>query len=740
MPFDNTNDSANVTNIPSAQPNDHTSSATTNPSPTSAPAQPAPPAQQPARAPQTQPAQQPQQQQQSQTVSNPSAQPQAQQQPKHAWAERIRDVAEVLAGGPQYQTKINDDGSRTVQKVPVSGRHLGLALALETISGALGGLAAGRGRGPGAAFVGGQQQGQQLVQQRQQAQQQEINEQDKTLVRRAAVMEANLRQLSNSIQIGRLQREDHEAMVKMYDDQLQEWKETAPELIKAEHVPGSEAAKLDTHNAVDYLRIPDGVTPRIGDDGRQVYMDSSGRIVPEGTPGAVPQWDNTYAIIDKSAKTPLTKDGQPVQWVKDAVSWGLPGWNKSFLRAAAGSGLPAATAVRAQHQVVMLNALQSELNAFAKSFGTNHDGSPKVTPVDLKAAITGDGSLLKAIQQFQRSAGMSVQPDRQIDFMRQDPKTAPYAGKIIALFGPDNLEKFKSNREARESAEKKHAESVATGEYALRQSEVTKNLAEAAAAGQRGNSSGVVSDADADLIASAIMDGKQPPVLKNLYRNTGKIQASLARKGYDLARAQTDWNVTQKRLATMNSSQQVRLSQAVEFAYESLPLLKQRYEDWKNAVGVSGVKVFNKAALETSKNLPGNAGAAAQALETQIADITSELGTVYKGGNSSTDESLALAAKNFSADWNEQTFNRAYDLVEQNLRIRKNSIALSVNPVGVSANSPYPSNPQSPQSPAPTQPQATRVFSVSAWLKANPNGDANAAKAAAQQAGYQVTQ
>jgi len=41
--------------------------------------------------------------------------------------------------------------------------------------------------------------------------------------------------------------------------------------------------------------------------------------------------------------------------------------------------------------------------------------------------------------------------------------------------------------------------------------------------------------------------------------------------------------------------------------------------------------------------------------------------------------------------------------------------------------------------PAPAAPQ-THAFSLGAWQKANPQGDPKAAAAAAQQAGYQVTQ
>jgi hypothetical protein len=40
----------------------------------------------------------------------------------------------------------------------------------------------------------------------------------------------------------------------------------------------------------------------------------------------------------------------------------------------------------------------------------------------------------------------------------------------------------------------------------------------------------------------------------------------------------------------------------------------------------------------------------------------------------------------------------------------------------------------------PTTAPTTHAFSLSAWQRANPKGDPNAARSAAQQQGYQVTQ
>lgn len=202
---------------------------------------------------------------------------------------------------------------------------------------------------------------------------------------------------------------------------------------------------------------------------------------------------------------------------------------------------------------------------------------------------------------------------------------------------------------------------------------------------------------DAKTIAAGIMNGDQPPTLQGLYRNAGPVRAELERQGFNLQKAETDWKATQKYVATLNGQQQTRLRQAVEFTSESIPLLKELYDNWKATGLPSGYKVFNRAALQVAKQLPGDAGKAANLLDAQISDLTSELGTVYKGGNSSTDESLSLAAKNLNGDWNDQTFGAALDQIDKNLRIRKNSMNV-LGAVGVSSDSPY--TPPSQRQPA----------------------------------------
>ena len=202
--------------------------------------------------------------------------------------------------------------------------------------------------------------------------------------------------------------------------------------------------------------------------------------------------------------------------------------------------------------------------------------------------------------------------------------------------------------------------------------------------------------------ALGIVNGQRPP-LTGFGMNSKEGQAVTAGAlalGYDMVKASNDWTAMQKRIATMNSTSQVRLQQAVTFSYDSLDVIDQLNNAWKGG----GFPDFNKVSLLVAekginnkslptplnisvKNPDGSSQTVtikdkqglAQLFNAQINDLTSELGTVYKGGNSSTDESLKLAAGNLNSSWSESTLNSAINLARLNLQIRKNSITTSTD-------------------------------------------------------------
>lgn len=205
---------------------------------------------------------------------------------------------------------------------------------------------------------------------------------------------------------------------------------------------------------------------------------------------------------------------------------------------------------------------------------------------------------------------------------------------------------------------------------------------------------------DVDEISQGIMNGDQPPDLVGMARGglAAKIRANLERKGFNLAHAQMDWQATKRALSTMNSTQQVRMRQALDSLGNMLPNVEQAYDEWTKTKLPGGFKLYNKVALQAAANGSGPSAAVAQNLLTLINDSIAETGYVYMGGNSPTDHALKLAQTNLSANWNPTTFKTAMHTLKQNLQIRQNSIN-NVHIAGASESNPY--TPQQPQSAAP---------------------------------------
>lgn len=242
----------------------------------------------------------------------------------------------------------------------------------------------------------------------------------------------------------------------------------------------------------------------------------------------------------------------------------------------------------------------------------------------------------------------------------------------------------KATKAATETAEKatKTAEQTpGTPEYAAmlrREGDVARVKAAGSATGNP-RATGGASNTDVGLLADAIEQGNQPPDTKGFYRLAGPVKAELQKRGYDFTTANKDWQATQRNIATLNGPQQTRLRQAAETAYHSLDIIDELSDKLQAmAPQFKGtVPEINRASLAILKRLPGEPGSVARQLEAEISDVTSEIGNVYMGGNSPTDHSLTLAAKNLSGNWSYKQLRDATALARRNLAIRRNSIGNS---------------------------------------------------------------
>lgn len=182
-------------------------------------------------------------------------------------------------------------------------------------------------------------------------------------------------------------------------------------------------------------------------------------------------------------------------------------------------------------------------------------------------------------------------------------------------------------------------------------------------------------------------EGTIPPQLPG--RASKEYTATMAeahRQGYDLVAAVTDWNATQKHIASLNSNAQLKLNQSINALPELLDSVDTLASKWKGGK----FPPLNRANLALAKNgiFGQDVATVARQLESQIADVTADLGAVYMGGNSPTDHALELAGKSLSGDWSEKVLHDMVTLARGNVKIRSNSIR-NTGVAGASADNPY---------------------------------------------------
>src|SRR5581483_5101010 len=369
-----------------------------------------------------QPTVQPSATQPGQMVSNPATPPnQTQPEVSHPAIKQagiLHSIAETLAGGPRYRPVISADGTRSLQRIPMDRKDIGMAIALSAITGALSGLQA---RGPNASaqaaglgFKTTSQMRQQADEEQETEAKEDFQRKQNSLVQKAGLTEANLRLYQNALQAGKMDEEFHKAFVDNYADQRD-----AMGTPSYEHISEAEI-KSGRYDVTKYLALPDGVVPRLDSNGSQV-KDANG----------VPQWDNTYSLFDQTTQVPL----HDAVNMDKAVRAGLPGFVKSDGSPMAfpdHATISANLAAITNHKLQMLDGLQSELNSIAK--GASSDKN-KFTALDVYAAVKKDASLLQAIQHAQRALSVIDTGDPKsvnaaFVAMAQDPHAAPYVGRI----------------------------------------------------------------------------------------------------------------------------------------------------------------------------------------------------------------------------------------------------------------------------------------------------------------------
>jgi hypothetical protein len=321
-------------------------------------------------------------------VSN--AQPSATQD-QHPAVKRagvMYEIAQALAGGPRYTETIDESGNRQFKQIPVSGKHLAMAIAMEAIQGSLTGLAAGRGRGPGAAGAAAMTQAMQQRQQQQQRQddlaQKQFDDKSSALTQQASAYAASLRTRALAQEVGMRDEQSHKDWIASHASTVQYLRDMAPSAVIKDNVPESEITDpAFTRDALKngWTAIPVGVTPRYDSQGNHFTKDG------------MPLHDDLYMVVDNRKIT------VPTDIVQKAAAWRLPGFIGLTDRPTNLNDfeLRIGTILDTSNKISSFELEQKDLNdyyGFLNSKGMKGvDGQPLVAP-DLKQAVNQNPSLI----------------------------------------------------------------------------------------------------------------------------------------------------------------------------------------------------------------------------------------------------------------------------------------------------------------------------------------------------------
>jgi hypothetical protein len=222
-----------------------------------------------------------------------------------------RGISEEMAGGPRNVTTVDPDtGETTTVQQPLSGRSIGLALAMEALAGGLSGLAAHGPNALGQAAAIGVEKGQKIGQQRSEAQ---TAADKQSLQNQWASYKANQEMFGLAQEVGKQDYATHTDMVKSHAATLEYLKSHQQESIGATNVAEQDALDFKKFPVDQYIRIPDGVIPRTGPDGKPVYVDLHGNVVNQNARGARQAWDNSYTMVKNDATHPaVDENGTPL--------------------------------------------------------------------------------------------------------------------------------------------------------------------------------------------------------------------------------------------------------------------------------------------------------------------------------------------------------------------------------------------------------------------------------------------
>ena len=182
----------------------------------------------------------------------------------------------------------------------------------------------------------------------------------------------------------------------------------------------------------------------------------------------------------------------------------------------------------------------------------------------------------------------------------------------------------------------------------------------------------------AEDVSNAIAQGKQSPMLTGMYGAGPYVRQALAKKGVDLYALQNDFVANQAYFKNINSTQQIRLKQALTSVKSSVPELRRLNNEFKRSGWTPANAMELKLAMTGTD--PRKRDLATKFV-TQINLMRDELAQGFMAGGQPTDKALDMSNEVIDKFYGAQQLSAGLDQLEINLAIREKAIS-EVTPMG----------------------------------------------------------
>lgn len=175
-----------------------------------------------------------------------------------------------------------------------------------------------------------------------------------------------------------------------------------------------------------------------------------------------------------------------------------------------------------------------------------------------------------------------------------------------------------------------------------------------------------------DNVAQGIESGKQPPTLTGMYRMQVPVRAKLQKDGFDLSKAQLEWDAAHKQVLSLNGPQMVRYVGLAGSVVNTIDEVNSLAHEMEN----SGIPALNALKLKAYINAEGNTknGQLAARYIGAVNTLKEEFANLSQGGYAPTEPAWKLADEQINGNYGVDELGASLKEVQRLIRYRLQGI------------------------------------------------------------------